>query len=79
LQTEQIGVAHHQAALALFRAGSDEYRGHLCNFKQCPADKRDCDVPGCGDVSFLQKFANFRFRPESFATDRCVLLFQRHP
>ncbi len=77
LQETGNGVAHHQVCIALFAVGSDEYHGHLCNFKECPACKPDCDVMDCGLHPFAQRFPRFEWRMEEFAADRSLLLLKR--
>jgi len=39
LETEQIGVAHHQVDVFLFEPGSDAYLGRLCGYGVCPKRK----------------------------------------
>lgn len=72
-----LGVAHHQVEVFLFDANSDEYRGVLCVFGQCPKGKRECLVPHCGEAPFLQQVERFDFRPAALEADRSLVLFDR--
>src|ERR1700731_1536236 len=45
-----MSVASHQLDVFLFEPGSDRYLGRLCSYSECPKGKRDCLVPGCGEV-----------------------------
>ena len=76
-QDERIGVASHQVDAFIFEPGTDRYLGRLCDFNQCPKGKRDCEVPGCGDVAFLKQYRGFRLRRDSLAEDRVLRLFDR--
>lgn len=58
-EQKQIGVAHHQVDVFLFDAVSDQYLGRLCNYRECPADKQECLVPGCGSAPYLQQHEGF--------------------
>jgi hypothetical protein len=78
-QAEEIGVAHHQVDVFLMEPRSDRYLGRLCDFGQCPKEKkRDCLVEGCGRKPFLRQHEEFTFRPDSLAPDRSVVLFDRN-
>lgn len=69
------GVAHHQVDVAVYEPRTDCYRGALCIFGQCPKDKQECRVPGCGAAPFLQQFEGFHMDPR--ALDGAVVLFDR--
>jgi hypothetical protein len=72
------GVAHHQVDTHLFDAAERKYRGRLCIFGQCPKPgRRECLTPGCGAQPFLQQFRDYRFKPERFAREAKVVLFDR--
>src|SRR5271167_1450485 len=43
-----ISVVGQQLDVFLFEPDSDRYLGRLCSFNDCPKDKPDCMVPGCG-------------------------------
>jgi hypothetical protein len=78
LETEDIGVTHHQVEMFLMEPGSDRYLGRLCSFGQCPKKgHRDCSVAGCGKNRFLAQHEGFVFRSESLASERSAILFDR--
>lgn len=77
LRDLNIGVAHHQVEIFIFKAGSDQYLGRLCCFSQCPKDKPECEVAGCGATLFLKQHEDFTFRPEALAPDRTEDLYDR--
>jgi hypothetical protein len=74
---KQIGVAHHQVEIFILQGEANTYRGRLCSFSQCPKDKRECLVPGCGREPLLQQHAGFTFWPATLAADRTMLLYDR--
>jgi len=45
-----ISFVSHQLDVFLFEPSSDRYLGRLCSFSKCPKGKRDCLVPGCGEI-----------------------------
>jgi len=71
------GVASHQLDIFLFEPGTDCYLGRLCQFKDCPAAKADCLVPGCGATSFLQQHQGFVLQSDTLGPARAVRLFDR--
>jgi hypothetical protein len=71
------GVASHQADVFILELGTDRYLGRLCPFNRCPRGKAECRAPGCGESNFLQQHEGFRWRPESLAGNRSLLLFDR--
>jgi predicted nucleotidyltransferase len=76
LRDERIGVANHQVEVFLLEPGTDRYLGRLCYFSACPKkQKRDCLVPGCGAVAFLQQHDGFRFFDD--ALDGAIVLYDR--
>lgn len=75
--TSGIGVASHQVDAFVLEHGTDRYLGRLCRFNRCPKGKRECLVPDCGAIRFLQQHKDFRWRPESLAADRILHLFDR--
>jgi hypothetical protein len=77
LDAEQGGVAHHQVELFVLEPGSNRYLGRVCGFRQCPAEKRECLVEGCGASLFLQQHAGFVFDLEALTAERSVVLFDR--
>jgi hypothetical protein len=32
-----------------------KFLGNLCSYRQCPAQSRDCNRPGCGTIPFIEK------------------------
>jgi hypothetical protein len=77
-ETPYGGVAHHQVDVHLFDAASGEYRGRLCNYRECPKQgKRDCFATGCGAEKFLQQFNAYHFSTAQFAASPKVVLFER--
>jgi hypothetical protein len=54
-----ISIAGHQLDVFLFEPASDRYLGRLCSFNQCPKGKRDCLVPGCGEIAFNKRIVEF--------------------
>lgn len=75
--TSGIGVASHQVDAFILEPGTDRYLGRLCRFNRCPKGKRECLVPDCGAIRFLQQHQDFQWRPESLAADRVLHLFDR--
>jgi hypothetical protein len=78
LETEQIGVAHHQVDIFLMESGSDRYLGRLSIFGQCPKGKENCQVPDFGLKPFLRQHRDFTLKIDSFAPDNSVVLFDRN-
>ena len=72
-----IGIAAHQADIFLIEPGTGRYLGRLCSFNACPKGKRECRVPGCGDVPFLRQHEDFVWQPDTLAPGRAVRLFDR--
>ncbi len=77
LTERNMGVAHHQVDIFVMEPGTDRYLGRLCTFGECPKGKPECLVPSCGATLFLQQHSAFRLRPEAFASNRTVVLFER--
>jgi hypothetical protein len=71
------GLADHYADAFILEPGSNRYLGRLCNFKQCPKGKRECLAPGCGASPFLRQHEGFRWRSDSLAPDRMLIVFDR--
>ena len=72
-----IGVAAHQVDVFILEPETDRYLGRLCGFNACPKGKRECLVPGCGDVPFLRQHEDFAWWPDTLAPGRAVRLFDR--
>jgi hypothetical protein len=71
------GPTVHEIEVFLLEPCTNEYRGRLCYFRQCPAGKRDCLAAGCGDQPFLTQHDNFSFRPQALAEGAAVRLYDR--
>lgn len=69
--------ASHEIDIFLLEPGSNRYRGRLCLYSQCPADKPACRVAECGREPFLQQHDDFSFFPEAISDDASVRLFDR--
>jgi hypothetical protein len=72
-----MSVANHQVDVFLFEPQSDRYLGRLCSFSQCPKDKPDCLVPGCGAIAFNKRIADFRPHADLLAPAAYSMLYQR--
>src|SRR3954463_4927113 len=55
-----VSVVDHQIDVFLIEPGSDRYLGRLCSFNACPKGKRDCLVPGCGELPFNKRVDGFK-------------------
>ena len=77
LKFDRLGIASHQIDGFVFEPGTDRYLGRLCDFNACPKGKRECRVPGCGEVAFLRQHEDFVWRSEALDGDRAVRLFDR--
>ena len=77
MERERIGVAAHQVDIFILEPETDRYLGRLCAFNACPKGKRECEVPGCGDVPFLRQHEDFAWWPDTLAPGRAVRLFDR--
>ncbi len=70
-------VVPQQLDLFLFEPGSDRYLGRLCEFNHCPKGKPECLVPGCGEIPFNKRIADFSPRADLLASADRALLYQR--
>lgn len=78
LRDRDLGVAHHQVDVFVLEAGTGRYLGRLCIFSQCPKDKEQCLVPGCGTPRLLQQHESLTFDPaDAIAPDKSVVLYDR--
>ena len=59
------GVPHHAANVFLMEPGTNRYRGNLCHYAQCPKDKPECEVAGCGAQPFLDLLGVAASRPSA--------------
>ena len=72
-----VSVVDNQLDVFLFEPVSDRYLGRLCRYNQCPKGKRDCLVPGCGDIPFNKRVDAFRPYADILAPAAHAMLFQR--
>jgi len=69
------GVAHHQVDMFLLEASTNQFRGNLCHYGECPKGKPECAVPGCGAPRFVQIREGLRFKHDALAAG--TVLFDR--
>lgn len=72
-----ISVADHQLDVFLIEPGSDAYLGRLCKFSQCPKQKLDCMVPGCGEIAFNRRIAEFMPHADLLTPAEGAMLYRR--
>jgi len=72
-----MSVASHQLDVFLFEPGSDRYLGRLCSFNQCPKGKRDCLVPGCGEIPFNKRVDGFEPHDDLLTPSVDAMLYRR--
>lgn len=72
-----ISVADHQLDVFLIEPGTDNYLGRLCKFSQCPKGKIDCLVPGCGEIAFNKRVADFTPYDDLLAPAEDAMLYRR--
>ena len=77
MERRRIGVAAHQVDVFILEPGTDRYLGRLCAFNACPKGKRECLVPGCGDMPFLRQQDEFEWWADTLAPGGAVRLFDR--
>lgn len=77
MERRRIGVAAHQVDAFILEPGTDRYLGRLCAFNACPKGKRECLVPGCGDMPFLRQHDEFEWWADPLAPGKAVRLFDR--
>lgn len=70
-------VVAHQLDIFLIEPGTDRYVGRLCEFKACPAAKRDCAAPGCGTIPFNKVIADFKPRTDLLEPATYAMLYER--
>jgi hypothetical protein len=54
-----------------------DYLGRLCSFATCPKGKRDCLVPGCGEIPFNKRVDGFVPHADLLAPARFATLHER--
>jgi hypothetical protein len=72
-----MSIASHQLDVFLFEPGSDRYLGRLCSFNQCPKGKRDCLVPGCGEIPFNKRVDGFEPHDDLLMASVDAMLYRR--
>jgi hypothetical protein len=72
-----VSVVDHQIDIFLIEPGSDRYLGRLCSFNACPKGKRECLVPGCGEIPFNKRIEEFTPHPDLLAPAQHAMLYQR--
>jgi hypothetical protein len=72
-----VSVVDHQIDIFLIEPGSDRYLGRLCSFNTCPKGKRECLVPGCGEIRFNRRFPDFTPHPDLLAPAQHAMLYKR--
>lgn len=70
-------VASHQLDVFLFEPGSDRYLGRLCSFSECPKGRRDCLVPGCGEIPFNKRIEAFEPHADLLEPAAYAMLYRR--
>ena len=76
-EEKHIGIAHHQIEIFIFEPESNQYIGRLCIFNECPKEgKRECLVPGCGEIPLVKKVEGFTLYDDALAAERSILLYQ---
>lgn len=70
-------VANHQVDAFLFEPGSNRYLGRLCSFSQCPKNKPECLVPGCGATPFNKRIPDFTPHTDLLAPAAYAMLYKR--
>jgi hypothetical protein len=70
-------IVGHQVDVFLIEPESDSYLGRLCAFNRCPKEKLDCLVPGCGEIPFNKRVAEFRPRADLLAPAAHAMLYRR--
>jgi hypothetical protein len=66
-----------QLDIFLIEPGSDRYLGRLCSFNACPKEKQECLVPGCGEIPFNKRIAEFVPRADLLEPAQYAMLYQR--
>jgi hypothetical protein len=72
-----VSVVEHQLDVFLIEPGSHRYLGRLCSYNQCPKDKPNCSVPGCGTIRFNKRVVNFIPHADLLAPAQYAMLYER--
>lgn len=70
-------VVSQQLDIFMIEPGSNRYLGRLCSFNACPKGKRDCAVPGCGEIAFNKKVDGFEPHADLLEPARYAMLYER--
>jgi hypothetical protein len=76
LEVHDIGVAHHQVDVFVLEPGTGRYLGRLCEYKECPAGKPACLVPGCGATPWVKVIEGFALDPGALTKRPTEVLFE---
>lgn len=71
------GIPHHAVDVFLLEPGTHRFRGNLCSFGQCPKERPECAVTGCGAQPFLRLYEDFRFDRSAPLRAPAIVLFDR--
>jgi hypothetical protein len=72
-----ISVVSHQLDAFLIEPATNHYLGRLCHFNECPKGKRECEIPGCGDIPFNRRFPDFSPSDDLLAPAEYAMLYRR--
>lgn len=72
-----VSIVSQQVDVFLFEPQSDRYLGRLCRYNSCPKGKRDCLVPGCGEIPFNKRVEGFRPYANLLASANDAMLYRR--
>jgi hypothetical protein len=72
-----MSVPGNRLDVFLFQPGTNVYLGRLCDYNACPKGKRDCMVPGCGDIPFNKQHEDFSPEPNILAGADKAMLYRR--
>ena len=70
-------MVDHQLDIFLIEPGTDRYLGRLCSFSTCPKGKRECLVPGCGEIRFNRRFPDFTPHADLLAPAQHATFYKR--
>jgi hypothetical protein len=63
----------------IFEPENNQYIGRLCIFNECPKEgKKECLVPGCGEITFVKKVEGFTLYDDALAAEKSILLYQNN-
>lgn len=76
-QGVHLSLASHHYSVHLVDDASGRYLGMVCHYSQCPKQKPECRVPGCGEPKFVRILPWFKLKPARLNTHNSQILFQR--